>query len=178
MLEQELTSVEYDGDKQAYLAKLRTLVVAAGYDIVEEFGDKPWGGMFRLRSDQAPTFIAEFFPGLSVEEATRGVVGAELSPKFLIVMPGQRLSWQYHFRRAERWNFLTSGAYRRSETDEEGERVETDPGEVVQFETGERHRLEGMSSEVVIVAEIWQHTDPKNHSDEDDIVRVSDDYRR
>jgi hypothetical protein len=29
-----------------------------------------------------------------------------------------------------------------------------------------------------LVAEIWQHTDPENPSDEDDIVRVSDDFGR
>jgi hypothetical protein len=29
-----------------------------------------------------------------------------------------------------------------------------------------------------IVAEIWQHTDESNPSDEDDIVRLQDDYSR
>jgi hypothetical protein len=30
----------------------------------------------------------------------------------------------------------------------------------------------------VLVAEIWQHTDPGNPSNEDDIVRLADDYSR
>ncbi len=29
-----------------------------------------------------------------------------------------------------------------------------------------------------IVAEIWQHTDPTNPSEEDDIVRLQDDFGR
>jgi hypothetical protein len=29
-----------------------------------------------------------------------------------------------------------------------------------------------------VVAEFWQHTDPDYPSDEDDIVRVQDDYSR
>ena len=29
-----------------------------------------------------------------------------------------------------------------------------------------------------MVSEIWQHTDPNNPSDENDIVRISDDYGR
>ena len=105
-------------------------------------------------------------------------LGAELSPKFLIVKPGQRLSWQYHDRRAERWCFLTQGGYRKSMTDDEGDRIEANAGEVVQFQTGERHRLEGRSDGLVLVAEIWQHSQPEAPSDEDDIVRLADDYQR
>jgi mannose-6-phosphate isomerase len=29
-----------------------------------------------------------------------------------------------------------------------------------------------------LIAEIWQHTDSENPSDEDDIIRVSDDFGR
>ena len=42
---------------------------------------------------------------------------------------------------------------------------------------GERHRLIGLT-DYVVLAEIWQHTDPNNPSDENDIVRLSDDYGR
>lgn len=49
--------------------------------------------------------------------------------------------------------------------------------EVVNLECGERHRLIGLN-EWGIVAEIWQHTDALNHSNEDDIVRVQDDFGR
>lgn len=160
------------------VADVNELAVAAGYDVVELNADKPWGAYLRIDSNQADQFVKEFFPGLSPEEARMGIEGAELSPKFLVVKPGERLSWQFHHRRAERWCFLTAGAYRKSETDEESERFTAEPGEVVQFQKGERHRLEGMDSDIVLVAEIWQHADAENPSNEDDIVRLADDYSR
>ena len=157
---------------------IASLVTGAGYEIVEQSIGKPWGVYLRLNSTQADRFIDEFFPGLSPDEARLGVDDAELSPKFLLVKPDARLSWQYHHRRAERWRFLTSGAYRKSETDDEGELKQAAVGEVVQFQKGERHRLEGLVDTVVLVAEIWQHTDSMNPSNEDDIVRLADDYSR
>jgi hypothetical protein len=42
---------------------------------------------------------------------------------------------------------------------------------------GERHRLIGLDG-WGIVAEIWQHTNAQQPSDEDDIVRVQDDFGR
>ena len=33
-------------------------------------------------------------------------------------------------------------------------------------------------NDFAVLAEIWQHTDPENPSNEDDIVRISDDYGR
>jgi mannose-6-phosphate isomerase len=41
----------------------------------------------------------------------------------------------------------------------------------------ERQRLFGIN-DWAIIAEIWQHTDPNNPSNEEDIVRVQDDYGR
>ena len=41
----------------------------------------------------------------------------------------------------------------------------------------QRHRLIGLDG-WGIVAEIWRHTDAENPSDEDDIVRVQDDFGR
>jgi mannose-6-phosphate isomerase len=165
-------------DFEAYISELEQLITAAGYEIVELNATKPWGAYIRIKSEQADRFVNEFFSGLSPEEARLGIENAELSPKFLIVKPDQRLSWQYHDRRAERWRFLTPGAYRKSMTDEEGERIEAGADEVIQFGKGERHRLEGVPSQTVLVAEIWQHTELENPSDEDDIVRLSDDYQR
>lgn len=160
------------------VSELEELIVANGYEVVEKNDAKPWGAYLRLASEDADRFVEDFFPGLDPKDARLGVEGAELSPKFLVVTPGQRLSWQYHDRRAERWCFLTEGAYRKSMTDDEGERISASAGEVVQFATGERHRLEGMQDSLVLVAEIWQHVDPEHPSNEDDIVRLSDDYQR
>lgn len=160
------------------MSEIEQQIISAGYEVVERNTDKPWGAYFRISSLQADEFVGDFFPELSPEEARLGIADAELSPKILVVLPEQRLSWQYHNRRAERWRFLTPGGYRKSATDEEGKRHEAEPGEVVQFEKGERHRLEGRNDGLVVVAEIWQHSDSTSPSNEADIVRLADDYQR
>ena len=50
-------------------------------------------------------------------------------------------------------------------------------GELISLEQGERHRLLGLH-DWGVVAEIWMHTDPSNPSDEEDIVRLQDDFGR
>ncbi len=50
-------------------------------------------------------------------------------------------------------------------------------GDIIEIQKGERHRLIGLS-DFGIVAEIWIHTDSVNPSDENDIVRLQDDYAR
>jgi len=47
----------------------------------------------------------------------------------------------------------------------------------IKLQQGERHRLIGLAVWGV-VAEIWQHTDASDPSDEDDIVRLQDDFGR
>ncbi|MFN5440657.1 MAG: phosphoheptose isomerase, partial [Flavobacteriia bacterium] len=96
--------------------------------------------------------------------------GGKLSPKLLVVAAGQRLSWQYHNRRAEIWKVVqgTVGIVR-SDDDTEGQ--------TIKLAQGERHRLVGLDADAII-AEIWQHTDASNPSNEDDIVRVQDDFGR
>jgi len=172
-----LTDVS-EREKLAFVAEIVGSIQAADYAIVEVDDEKPWGAYIRIDSEQADKFVEEFFPGLTPEEARLGMGEAELSPKILVVAPNQRLSWQYHDRRAERWMFLTPGAYYKSETDEQGDAHIADPGEVVQFKQGERHRLAGVPDTYVVVAEIWQHTDREHPSNEDDIVRLADDYKR
>ncbi len=166
------------GEKERVVADIVDGAVGAGYTVVELNDQKPWGAYVRLDGADADKFVEDFFPGLSPDDARLGIEGAELSPKFLIVSPGQRLSWQYHGRRAERWMFLTDGAYHKSDTDDEGDPIPAPAGTVVQFGKGERHRLVGLDEGHVIVAEIWQHVDPDAPSDEDDIVRLADDYQR
>ena len=165
-------------DKAELIDQLEAIAVNNGYITVDRNDTKPWGAYIRFDSKDADRFIESFFPGLSLEEAQLGVKDAELSPKFLLVAPRQRLSWQRHDRRAERWAFLTEGAYYKSENDEQGEVIHAAKDEVVQFETGERHRLVGLVGSYALVAEIWQHSDPEHPSDEDDIIRIDDDYQR
>ena len=63
-----------------------------------------------------------------------------------------------------------------SETDIETEMKVYDVGSQLKLNQGVRHRLTGID-DYAVVAEIWQHTD-KIPSDEDDIIRVQDDFGR
>lgn len=154
------------------------ILQAAGYSIVIEDYGRPWGGFNQLDNNNANRFVEEFFPGLSPDEARLGNADSELSPKILVVAPKQRLSWQYHDRRAERWAYVTGGGFFKSLTDDQGELQLAQPGNVVQFQKSERHRLVGADDAYTVVAEIWQHTDPTELSNESDIVRLADDYKR
>lgn len=143
--------------------------------VVNQDDTRPWGGFFVLDESQAEKFITLYFPQLSKEKLT---ISGKLSPKILLVAPEKRLSWQYHNRRAEIWKLIggTAGVVR-SDTDTEKEISHLVVGEIVQLRQGERHRLIGLKN-WGIVAEIWQHTYEANPSDEDDIVRVQDDFGR
>jgi len=146
-----------------------------GFTIVDKDSQRPWGGFLVIDEDQAESFIATFFPNQSVE----GFKGFDkLSPKILLVAPGKRLSWQYHHRRAEIWRVIGGEAgVVVSDTDEQTPVKKLQLGESINLQQGERHRLVGLK-EWGVLAEIWKHTDPEHPSDEDDIVRVEDDFGR
>ena len=124
---------------------------------------------------QAQDFSNKFFKGLDLNTLK---IGGKLSPKILIVKPAVRLSWQYHNRRAEIWQvFKGSAGIVRSDSDVENEMKVYNEGDQIILQQGERHRLIGLD-DCSVVAEIWQHTDKNNPSDEDDIIRVQDDFGR
>lgn len=143
--------------------------------ISKEDNTRPWGGFFVIEESESEKFIELYFPKLSKKELS---ISGKLSPKILVVAPEKRLSWQYHHRRAEIWKLIggTAGVVT-SDTDEEKETKYLSIGDIVQLEQGERHRLIGLEN-WGIVAEIWRHTDPENPSNEDDIVRLQDDFGR
>ena len=166
-------------DQAAAIEEIARLGVEAGYTVADIDTSRPWGGFVRFDYKDGDTFVHEFFPGVNPVEARLGNPDAELSPKILYVLPEQRLSWQRHDRRAERWVFLTDGYYHKSNNPEEmGDAILAQAGTVVQFEAGECHRLVGNKDGVTYVAEIWQHTDADSPSDESDIERLADDYKR
>lgn len=163
-----------DVKKENIVDDIKECIDNSRYNIQEIDDQRPWGAFFRLVDSDADEFIGEFFPNIDPVEARLGRNDVELSPKILLVSPNQRLSWQYHHRRAERWMFITDGAYYKSLNDEMGEIVIAKAGESIQFAPTERHRLVGRKACYSFVAEIWQHTDPENPSGEDDNVRLSD----
>lgn len=137
--------------------------------------DRPWGGFFVIEEAEAEKFTNIFFPEMERQTIHQG---DKLSPKILIVAPRKRLSWQYHFRRAEIWKLIGgSASVAISDTDEEKETTYLGLGDIIKLKQGDRHRLIGRD-EWGIVAEIWQHTDPKHPSDENDIIRLQDDFGR
>jgi mannose-6-phosphate isomerase-like protein (cupin superfamily) len=143
--------------------------------ISKEDNSRPWGGFFVIEETESDKFIHLYFPHLSKQELS---ISGKLSPKILVVAPEKRLSWQYHHRRAEIWKLIggTAGVVI-SDTDEEKETKHLNIGDIIQLKQGERHRLVGLDNWGVI-AEIWRHTDIENPSDEEDIIRVQDDFGR
>lgn len=169
----QLPSFEPAMSKQKVFEIIEEYLLSMSVTIINKDTTRPWGGFLVIDEGQASMFADFFFAG---ENATRGI--GKLSPKILIVQPGMRLSWQYHHRRSEIWKLVAGSAgVKRSDTDAEGPTHTLAKGEVVKLACGERHRLVGLDNWGMI-AEIWQHTDTDRPSDEDDIVRVQDDFGR
>ena len=145
-----------------------------GFQIVDSNFEKPWGAYFCIDEQQVQDFSDKFFNGIHVDSLK---VKNKLSPKILIVQPNVRLSWQYHNRRAEIWQVYKGlvGVVQ-SDTDIENELKNYVPGDQIKLIQGERHRLVGLA-DYGVVAEIWQHTD-EVPSNEEDIIRVQDDFGR
>jgi mannose-6-phosphate isomerase len=162
--------------KKEVFKKVREFAELKGFSLTVTDDSRPWGGFYYIDEKQAPQFIATFFPHLSLDDFTGF---SKLSPKLLIVEPKKRLSWQYHHRRSEIWKVIggTAGIVTSESDDESSEVRQLSEGTIVNLEQGVRHRLLGLE-DWAVVAEIWQHTDPANPSDEDDIVRVQDDFGR
>ena len=157
--------------KKEIFDEIENRIHLQGLNMLTKDDNRPWGGFFVIANDSAKKFAKLYF---NVEIDNNQTI----SPKILIVQPNTRLSWQYHHRRAELWRLIEGGAgIVRSMTDEESEKQELCLGEIITLKQGERHRLVG-SEEWGVVAEIWMHTDKENLSDEEDIVRIQDDYGR
>ena len=154
---------------------LKKEIESLGFSVVSEDLERPWGGFLVIDETQAQEFSNKFFKGLDVNTLK---IGGKLSPKILIVKPNARLSWQYHNRRAEIWQvYKGSAGIIRSDSDQENEMKVYKEGDQIVLQQGERHRLIGLD-DYCVVAEIWQHTDANHPSDEEDIIRVQDDFGR
>lgn len=158
-------------NKPEKFSEVRSLIHNGGFEITGEDSSRPWGGFFVINEGQSDKFIEQYFPGTP---APSGLV----SPKFLLVEPGKKLSWQYHHRRSEKWKVLEGPVgISISSTDRENPMKVYEKGDLVVLQKEERHRLVGLET-WGLVAEIWIHTDPQNPSNEDDIIRLQDDFGR
>lgn len=161
--------------KKEVFQQVESFLDNKGFTIVKQDQSRPWGGFFVIDEDQSSQFIETFLK--DIPEAKSQSIG-KISPKILVVEPGKRLSWQYHHRRSEVWKVIYGEAgVVTSETDTENPMQTKQLNDVIILKKGERHRLIGTDG-WGIIAEIWQHTDPENPSNEEDIVRVTDDFGR
>ena len=159
----------------SYLNEIEDEIKGLGFEIIEKDFERPWGGFLVINEEQEQEFINQFFDGIDIENLK---ICGKLSPKILVVKPNSKLSWQYHHRRAEIWRvYKGEVGVSRSFDDNQQPLKKLLPGDQITLKKGERHRLIGLS-DFAVIAEIWQHTDPNNPSDENDIVRLSDDYGR
>jgi mannose-6-phosphate isomerase len=161
------------GTKEEVLKGIKAKAESNGYKIASSDFSRPWGGFLVIDEAQTEKFCRQYFPEIEVKSLSQ-----KLSPKILIVEANKKLSWQYHNRRSEIWKLIDGEAgIVTSDTDVEGALQKLQLNKVVRLKQGERHRLVGMNDWGVI-AEIWQHTDPSHPSDENDIIRVQDDFGR
>jgi mannose-6-phosphate isomerase len=162
--------------KHDVMSSVESYLNKEGLSVASKDFSRPWGGFFVIDENLSRKFIGLYFPHLNADEL---IAGGKLSPKILIVAPGQRLSWQYHFRRAEIWKLIGGVAgVITSETDEQGPLHKFTLGEIINLKQGQRHRLVGLPEGWGMIAEIWMHTNANHPSDENDIVRVQDDFGR
>jgi len=90
--------------------------------------------------------------------------------KIITVSPGQRPSYQYHHKRSEHWVIVEGKAVVVLDDEE----INLTVGEHIFIPVGAKHRVENRSDEDLKFIEVQCGT----YFGEDDIVRLSDDYKR
>ncbi len=90
--------------------------------------------------------------------------------KRIEVLPGMRLSYQIHHKRAEHW--LIVGGLARITLD--GREVDLPAGQAIDIPRGAAHRVANPGPELLTLIEVQRG----EYFGEDDIVRLEDDYGR
>lgn len=90
--------------------------------------------------------------------------------KRIEVESGQRLSYQYHYKRSEVWTIVLGTAT----VTLDGVVTEYTIGESIIIPVGAKHRIENKTNSRVVFIEVQTGT----YFGEDDIVRLEDDYDR
>jgi mannose-6-phosphate isomerase len=90
--------------------------------------------------------------------------------KRIEVHPGQRLSYQYHYKRSEAWTIVEGTGT----ITLDGVIKDYKAGETILILQGVKHRIENKGQEKVVFIEVQTGT----YFGEDDIVRIEDDYNR
>lgn len=169
----DFIDIQPTATKAHIFEQARDKLAMLGFTITEVDDQRPWGGYIRISEEDADQFIRTFYQS-KVENQN-----LPQTPKVLFIAPHQRLSWQYHKRRREVWRVL-NGPVKviQGMTDNEQNESLHEAGDVIEFQTEQRHRMVGLDNWGVWV-EIWQHTDKDNPSTEhEDNYRIQDDYGR
>ena len=90
--------------------------------------------------------------------------------KRITVYPGQRISYQRHFRRTEHWYFLSGVAI----VTLNGEEIHLKEGQITDIVVGTWHRIMNPGDKDLVFIEIQTG----EYFGEDDIERAEDDYGR
>jgi mannose-6-phosphate isomerase len=117
------------------------------------------------RSDNSPLFDRRPWGSFTVLDE-----GAGYKVKRIEVLPGKRLSYQRHARRAEHW-MVVAGTAR---VTLDGEDVTVRLGETVDISVGTAHRIENPGADTLVFIEIQRG----DYLGEDDITRIEDDFGR
>ena len=90
--------------------------------------------------------------------------------KCIWVLPGKRLSYQRHEKRAEHW-FIVSGT---ALVTHNGKQLQMQSGDTIDIAIGDLHRIENVGADDVVFIEIQSGS----YFGEDDIERIEDDFGR
>jgi len=96
--------------------------------------------------------------------------GDKYKVKRIEVLPGKRLSYQKHARRAEHWMVVAG----RGKVTLDGNEVVLETGETIDIPIGGAHRIENPGDKKLIFIEIQRGS----YLGEDDIERLQDDFGR
>ena len=97
--------------------------------------------------------------------------GQNYKVKRIEVLPGKRLSYQQHSRRAEHW-YVVSGT---AKVTLNGVEIIVKTGEAVDIGRGDAHRVANAEGDDLLV---FIETQTGDYFGEDDIVRLDDDFGR
>lgn len=90
--------------------------------------------------------------------------------KRIEVLPGKRLSYQKHFKRAEHW-YVVEG---RATVTLDGRELTLRAGEAIDIPVNTAHRIENRGDERLVFIEVQSGS----YFGEDDILRLQDDFGR
>jgi mannose-6-phosphate isomerase len=96
--------------------------------------------------------------------------GENFKVKRIEVLPGKRLSYQKHSKRAEHW-FVIQGT---ASVTLDGRELKVATGEAIDIAIGMPHRVENPGEQVLVFIEVQRGS----YLGEDDIFRLQDDFGR